>query len=178
MDNIRNTILITLDILSINPDSVESKTMEHLIKIESVISSMFDIQQRIIKDIKTNKPSILKVVSESNIARQTVYNNPILKEYIENRIKDFSRFDISNQVERLNARISELEKQLKQMEERDVREQLMIYKMQMLEEEVNLRVKQNIELNERYNNAVRLINETPISLKTKEVNNVVNITKK
>jgi len=159
MDNINNTIALTLEVLGINADSIDPRIMEHLVIIEEILTEIFNNHQQLLIDIKLNKPSKLKITSTKKISRQTIYNNPNLKHYIEKRIEEFDVFFDIKKNERFSSRISDLEGMVKRMEERDVNEELQNHKINTLQNELKLRKKQNVEFKERYNNAVKQINQ-------------------
>lgn len=152
MDGLIETINLTLEKLNIKNELVEPKIMEHLKKIEIFLSEKFAKQEEIKNEIKKNRPSINGTAIESNIARQTIYNNELLKKYIEVRIERYNQLDPVKRSEKLSERILELEAKIKKMEERDVQIELMRRKVSLVEKELKLLKSENKELHEKYHN--------------------------
>ncbi|MCM3359532.1 hypothetical protein [Psychrobacillus sp. MER TA 171] len=152
MVNLIDTINVTIEKMGIKFDLIEPKILEHLKKVEQVISEKFSIQEDIQNNIKNNRLSINNIASDSNIARQTIYNNELLKSYIEIRINSYNQFDPGKKNDKLLEQISVLEKMIKKMTERDVQLELTRRKLALVENELKLLKKENIELHQRYNN--------------------------
>lgn len=152
MDKLIDSIRHNLEEMGVQPDLVEPKLLKHLYKIEEVITQKFIIQEQINDAIIKNRPSINNIAIESKIARQTIYNNTILKEYIEYRINKYFNSDLGRKVEKLLERITELEDTVRKMMERDVGLELMRNKISLLEKELQLSKQENYELLSKYNN--------------------------
>ncbi|CAM4038082.1 hypothetical protein COLU111180_20425 [Cohnella lubricantis] len=152
MDQIIDNIRVHLTEMGIQPDLVEPKILMHLHKIEETLSNKFNALEQINEAIIKNRPSINNISSESKVARQTVYNNAILKEYIEYRINQYAIMDPGKRAERLLERIAELEDTVRKMMERDVGLELMRNKISLLEKELQLTKQENHELHNKYNN--------------------------
>jgi hypothetical protein len=154
MDKINTTIQTNLTEIKIDINKIEPNIMKHLINIETVFTDIFDTNNQLMTKLKENKPSILTISKKCNIARQTIYNNPLLKDYIELRLKQFNLLNVINtQNINLSQRVAELEEMLIKMQARDVNEQLLKNKVSSLEDELNILKKQNLELLHRYKNA-------------------------
>lgn len=154
MDKINTTIQTNLTEIKIDINKIEPNIMKHLINIETVFTDIFDTNNQLMTKLKENKPSILTISKKCNIARQTIYNNPLLKDYIELRLKQFNLLNVINtQNINLSQRVTELEEMVIKMQARDVNEQLLKNKVSSLEDELKILKKQNLELLHRYKNA-------------------------
>lgn len=142
----------TLEKLNVQSELVEPKNWEHLRKIESVINEAFVSQEDFMKGMKKIRPSKNNIASRASIARQTIYNNELLIKYIEYRINEYNELDPFKKNEKFLERISVLENQIKLMIERDVKEELMRRKIDLLEMELKEAKKEKKELQEKYNN--------------------------
>lgn len=152
MDKLIDTITLNLEQMKVDTDLVELKSWEQLKKIESVLSEAFKIQEEVKNAIKNTRPSINNTATKSKIARQTIYNNELLKEYIEFRISEYNNSDPIRKNEKFLERIAELENKVKLMSERDVGLELMRRKILLLESNLKNIKKENKELHEKYNN--------------------------
>lgn len=152
MDKLIDTITLNLEQMNVDTELIEWKSWEQLKKIESVLSEAFIIQEEYKNTIKNTRPSIINTATKSKIARQTIYNNELLKKYIEFRISEYNNSDPIKKNEKLLERIAELENKLKLMSERDVGLELMRRKITLLEENIKNIKKENKELHEKYIN--------------------------
>lgn len=155
MDKLNSSIETTLNKLEISFPLVEPKLIKHLQKIEQVLESIFARQETLLTEIKNNKPSLLKISTEANIARQTLYNNPILKAYIEFRIEEYNVNDISNKNQILQDKIKELNDVIEKMQVRDVNIELLKHEVTSLKEELKINKKETLEWKQKYNNLLK-----------------------
>jgi hypothetical protein len=173
MDKLNENISLTLEKINVSIELIEPKVREHLYKIETTISEKFTMQEDIINQLKKSRPSINNIATESKIARQTIYNNELLKDYIEIRIETYNSIDPLKKNEKLLQRISELDSKIKKMMERDVQIEIMRRKVSLIENELKLLKKEKVELQERYNN----LKQSTVS-KNKNPSNVVELLNK
>lgn len=166
------TITLTLEKMNIQTDLVEPKSWEQLKKIESVLSEAFKVQEEFKNAIKDTKPSVNKTATKSNIARQTFYNNDLLKQYTEFRISEYNNYDPIRRNEKLLERIAELEDKVKLMSERDVCLELMRRKITLLESDLKNIKKENKELHEKYNNLKNKNNKEKNPERSKNISKV------
>lgn len=152
MVKLDENIILTLEKMKVSIELIEPKVKEYLNKVEKIISEKFSLQEEIKTQMKKNRPSINNIATESKIARQTIYNNEVLKNYIEIRIDQYNQDDPVKRNEKLSEKISELESIIKKMMERDVSVELMRRKVSLVENELKLLKRENTELHERYNN--------------------------
>lgn len=155
MDIVNTAIIKHLEDIGIEVETINTNILKYLGKIEAVLTLKFEEQSRLTSFLKSNKPSILQVSSEANIARQTLYNNPLLKEYIEKRLEDYHQNDPYKRIEALSTRINQLQDEVLTMRRRDVNEELLKKRIFDLEEELTIKNKEIRSLNEQ----VRLANE-------------------
>ncbi|MGG3561963.1 hypothetical protein ABES03_10190 [Neobacillus rhizosphaerae] len=157
MDELIETINLTLEKLGIKNELVEPKIMEYLKKMEAVLSEKLAKQEVIQNEITKNRPSINGIAKESKVARQTIYNNNLLKNYTQLRMDNYNQQDPVKRNEKLSEDISKLEKRIKQMGERDVQIELMRRKVSLVEKELKHLKEEKEELQQRYNNVRRKI---------------------
>lgn len=169
MDKVTTNIDTTLTKLGISASLVESKITKHLQKIEQVLESIFAKQETLLDDMKANKPSLLKISAEANIARQTLYNNPILKAYIEFRIEEYNVNDIGNKNQFLQDKIKELNDTIEKMQVRDVNVELLKHEVSSLKEELKINKKETLEWKQKYNNLLKKKEEPTASPLKKDI---------
>jgi len=155
MDKITNNIENTLNKLEVDSSLVDPKLIKHLQKIELVLENIFAKQENFLAEIKTNKPSLLKISANANIARQTLYNNPILKAYIEFRVEEYNVNDIGNKNQILRDKIKELNNIIEKMQVRDVNVELLKHEVVSFEDELKLSKKETFEWRQKYNNLLK-----------------------
>ncbi|WP_100489238.1 hypothetical protein [Sporolactobacillus pectinivorans] len=152
MADLNQSIRIFLEQMNVDPKLVEPKNWDHLAKIEKVFNELFLIQTENNNVIKSNRPSINNIAVKSKIARQTIYNNELLKKYIEFRIDQYDESDPLKKNDQLRDKILHLEKQIRAMVVRDVNLELMRRKITLLENEIKLIKQEKDEIQIRYNN--------------------------
>lgn len=165
LDKLESTVRDRLNEMGININTIKSTSLNHLIKIENVVSEKLQKQSKILDDFKNNKISLLSISEESKIARQTFYNNPILKEYINYLIDNYDLVDPYKKIDILNNKISELQEIITQMQIRDVDFELANHEKEVLKNELKQKKneiyklkKQNIEISSRLNDYKKQLN--------------------
>ena len=169
MDKVTTNIDTTLYKLGISASLVEPKITKHLQKIEQVLENIFIKQETLLAEMKANKPSLLKISEEANIARQTLYNNPILKAYIEFRIEEYNVNDIGNKNQSLQDKIKELNDTIEKMQIRDVNIELLKHEVSSLKEELKINKKETLEWKQKYNNLLMKKEEPTTSPLKKDI---------
>jgi hypothetical protein len=157
MDELIETINLTLERLGIKNELVEPRIMDYLKKMEAVLSEKFAKQEELQNEITKNRPSINSISKESKVARQTIYNNNLLKNYTQLRMGNYNQQDPVKRNEKLSEEISQLEKRINQMEERDVQIELMRRKVALVEKELKQLKVEKEELQQKYINVRRKI---------------------
>lgn len=99
---------------------LQPKQQKYLQKIDQAIYSLFETEMKAQEDTSRNYVSIKRISKETDIARQTFYNLPILSEYIEHCSKEFEKIDTSYRLKRALDKNQEYQKQIQQMVKRDV----------------------------------------------------------
>ncbi len=165
---LESTVKNRLEEMGINVDTLKSTSLKHLIKIEDVISEKLENQSKMLESFKENKISVLSISEESKIARQTFYNNPILKEYITFVLDNSDLVDPYKKIDTLNAKLYELQEMVTQMQIRDVNLEILYQEKENLKDELNQKKKeitqlrkQNQEISARitdYKKQLRLLN--------------------
>lgn len=155
---LESTVKDRLDKMGININSIKPTSLKHLVKIENVISDKLENQAKMLEIFKENKISVLSISEESKIARQTFYNNPILKEYIDFTIESSDLVDPYKKIDELSSKLSELQEMIIQMQIRDVDTEILYQDKEKLKNELNQKKKeitqlrkQNQEMSSRLN---------------------------
>lgn len=143
---LESTVKNRLYEMGINVDTLKSTSLKHLIKIEDVISEKLENQSKMLESFKENKVSVLSISEESKIARQTFYNNPILKEYITYVLDNSDLVDPYKKIDALNAKLSELQEMVTQMQIRDVNLEILYQEKENLKDELNQKKKEITQL--------------------------------
>lgn len=143
---LESTVKNRLDEMGINIDTLKSTSLKHLIKIEDVISKKLENQSKMLENFKENKVSVLSISEESKIARQTFYNNPILKEYITYVLDNSDLVDPYKKIGELSSKLSELQEMITQMQIRDVNTELLYQDKEKLKDELRQKKKEITQL--------------------------------
>lgn len=101
-------------------DALSTKDQQYLVTIETAITEIFELEQQAREMISKNTVSVKGVASRTKIARQTLYNNPILKEYINYRSKSFDKVDASKKNTARDEEIKALREEITALHRRDV----------------------------------------------------------
>lgn len=101
-------------------DALSEKDKQYLITVETAITETFDLEQQARDMIAKNTVSVKGIANRTQIARQTLYNNPMLKEYINYRAKAFTRIDASRQDAAKDEEIKKLKEEVEALHKRDV----------------------------------------------------------
>jgi hypothetical protein len=91
-------------------DNISQKSMERLINVERCIQNKIEVQLDMVKKLKETKITKVSLGKEVSIARKTLYNDEILRIYIDRSIEEEK--DIFNviKIEKLEKQIEELTK--------------------------------------------------------------------
>ena len=116
--DVNERVLETLKSFGLDTD-IKPMTLKHLAKIDKVLETMTQARTNAFQEIKNNKISINRVAKESGIARQTFYNNPIIKAYIEKYLA--ANIDVSpyETIEMLREEIRRKDEQIAGLVQRD-----------------------------------------------------------
>lgn len=100
-------------------DDLTLKEKDYLLKIDAVISEIFQREQKARDLLTNNHLSINSISIKAGIARQTIYNNSVLKDYILIKASEFKQIDLSVSNQDLIIRNSILSEQVELMKHRD-----------------------------------------------------------
>lgn len=81
-------------LLNMNLEGLDPKDKEYLLSIERVVLENYAVAKELRESLKKNKLSLNVLATRTKIARQTFYNNDVLKVYVELTIKEFESVDL------------------------------------------------------------------------------------
>ena len=81
-------------LLNMNLEGLDPKDKEYLLSIERVVLENYAVAKDLRESLKKNKLSLNVLATRTKIARQTFYNNDVLKVYVEQTIKEFESVDL------------------------------------------------------------------------------------
>lgn len=111
--DIEDKIKLITQELDIDFNKLEPRVIKHLMNIESSISRRESIFNQLADDAKNNKITLSSIAQDSGInSRQTIYNNDVLKNYINARISQANSLNPYNQIEFLKDQIKYLHNDL------------------------------------------------------------------
>lgn len=145
MDLIEKELILKFDKMGIEYISLKPNIKNHLYKLELTLAQVNNQRINLINEYKKIKPSVLSVSTDAKIARQTLYNNKILKEYIEFSIKDFDAYDPFQEIDDLKNKVTLLNEQLDKMYQRDIEVEIMFNENKELKNKLK-DVKRNLEV--------------------------------
>lgn len=93
-----------------NLKDFDDKTIKRLYEIEKFLYNMEVDAKEIEEKLKGLKPNITNITSSKDVSitRKTVYNNNLLKEYIEHSIEDFPDYTKEIEMKKIKDKYSEL----------------------------------------------------------------------
>lgn len=101
-------------------DALSDKDKQYLMIIETVITETFELEQKAKEMISKNVVSVKGISKKTDIARQTLYNNSMLKEYINYRSMAFEKIDASKNDTAKDDEIKRLKEEITALHIRDV----------------------------------------------------------
>jgi len=138
-------------ILGYDFDELSEKIKKYLEQIETSILEVIYREEEARKLLTRNHLSINSISDKSNISRQTLYSNSILKEYIVLRETEFKKNDISFNTQEQKEYIKELSNQIKLMQIRDSEIEELKVEISTLKEKLKEKDKELIRAKERIN---------------------------
>lgn len=174
MDTIDKSICDSLKNLNVNKDTLSQNILNYLRKIEEEFHLVFSRQENLNKGIKNNKPTMIRISNNTNISRQTFFNNPILKDYVTLRTTQFNEKFNFNSSTNSSKKINELEEIIKKMSIRDANEELLKRTISELEKEIITLKKNYAEINHKYYNLLSKSKNQNID-SSNISNNVINL---
>lgn len=98
---------------------LKNKEVDYLLKIEKNITETFEKEKYAKNILNRNFVSFVNVSQSTDISRQTLHNNEILKYYIKQRCIDFEKVSQKCILADKNNQIAELKEELEQLHKRD-----------------------------------------------------------
>lgn len=139
-ESIEAKVIASLNNLSIDYNKLKPKEKKHLINIENTLTNTEALYLQLVQSLKDNKPSISSVSEGAGISsRQTIYNNPVLKNYITSRIDEITKLDPTNEIEYLKNKIQDLNTKLSLMVDRDIDTEILRHNVKHLKEQLKNR---------------------------------------
>ena len=125
---------LTLD-LDINYNSLNTKTKQHLINIEHSISNR---ESKYLENkLQGNKITLTSISEDAGIkSRQTIYNNPELKAYIDARMRQANELNPYHLIDDLRAKIVDIQEMYDKMVERDIDTEILRYEVSKLKNDI------------------------------------------
>lgn len=158
MDKIRDNIKNKLTLLNIDINKIPKKQLEYLIKIETLLIEQTRRQEFALSELKELGFSINSVSDSTGISRQTFYNNPILKQYVEYSINLFNENNVYFKIKELKESLADVLDENTKMKYRDLNFELLKHDLEDIQillkqkdKEISQLRKKNIDLNKKIN---------------------------
>jgi len=127
---------LTLD-LDINYNSLNTKTKKHLINIEHSISNRESKYLELKNKLQGNKITLTSISEDAGIkSRQTIYNNPELKAYVDARMRQANELNPYHLIDDLRAKIADIQEMYDKMVERDIDTEILRYEVSKLKNDI------------------------------------------
>lgn len=124
--------------INVNYDELKPTIKKYLDKIEFFITDIEIRKNNLeteLRDLTKNKPNLLSVSNGAKISRQTLYNNEILKNYIETASDDIFVANPNEKIiEDLQKKVASLNTIIEKLQIRDFESQILIQENQKLRE--------------------------------------------
>jgi len=109
-ERIIKTITSRLKKMDYTYEFLDEKQQKYIYRLEESISEIFKAESEIKSIIAKNKITTKTISESSNIARQTIYNIPILNEYINFCADEFNKVSVSANSSAMSEELQELNK--------------------------------------------------------------------
>jgi uncharacterized protein (UPF0276 family) len=126
--------------------------------IEKEISARLELQESNYQEIKNNKINISSIAKTVDIARKTIYNNAILKDYINYANNIYNENYAENKISKLEDKISEQKTTIEKMVERDIIIENLKLELDQVKKEIHAYKKENKMLQSEKNKLLSEIN--------------------
>jgi len=130
-------------------DALNDKEKKYLIKIEDCIQQIIDRESRAKTLLTKNNISIKSISEQTQIARQTFYNIPLLSEYINYNCERFQKIDISFILNTYQEDIKRLKSEILAMRKRDVQLEEMKIEINTLKQQIKVKDETLLSLRNR-----------------------------
>lgn len=145
--------LIKTKLTNINYDYsiLTPSQIKQLIKIETEVSKRISMQKDYLNNLKDIKINISSISNTVGIARKTIYNNDILKEYIEYSSELYENNFPNSDTSTLKEKLSEYKNIIDEMVKRDILLEDLKNEIDILQKELLLYKEKNDDLALRNN---------------------------
>ena len=146
-------------------DMLTKHQLEQLIKVDNVIQLRLKINAEAWESIKKSKINIMSIAADLSIQRQTIYNNELIKKYIEQAQSKLIEPDDISVVEKLRQEKNFLQDQIRGLILRDVKEADLRYENDKLLKEIAILQQQVVQLTEQHIHDLEIIRKLQTSAK-------------
>lgn len=154
-------------------DLCKTNIQKYLIKIETQIQEVNSKREKAMEEYKSSRINILSISKNCNISRQTIYNNrEILEKYIQFSQEEFDKNDFELDLNEKDEAIKEMKEIIAKLYDRDLKEQLKLDSVHIIELENKSLLKELQILNRK--NEMLQIELDKLKLKLREKSNLVN----
>lgn len=134
--NIEEELKSTCNELGIDYNNLKTKTKKHLLNIETAIAKRKSKYDELERELKDNKITLSCISDDTEISRQTLYNNGELKAYINLRMVQINELNPYHKIDELKKEINKLDKKLQLMVERDIDTEILRNENELLLEQI------------------------------------------
>ena len=146
------TILISL---GINPDKLSSNEVNYIIELETIFNKRMDELIKLKTGLRDNRLTFSALTDETSFSRQTLYNNPTLKQFASCCIETYEKDNPVSIMESLKLKITDLKDENEKMHMRDIQELLLKQSVTKLQEELTSQKDENLRLQGRYSDLLQ-----------------------
>ncbi|MVX62407.1 hypothetical protein GKZ28_01660 [Clostridium chromiireducens] len=162
---------VLLSNYSVGLDEVKENVKKYLIDIEKYISEVENKLLFLNNEYIELKLTKTKIVSEIKIARQTYYNNKsLLEKYMDIRIEELEKINLLNKYKEMKESSAELNEKLYKASIRDVREQILMDKIEAKDNEI----KELLNINKQLSKRIDVLMKENQKYKMNDRNDVIN----
>lgn len=140
-----------LEYLNEDYNTLSDRVIKYLITIETIINDKKTISEDAISTIKENKINLNTISTVMGISRTTLYNNKVLKKYINYSIDMENENNPYCMIEKLKSSKKELENQIFDMVDRDINIEFMNQEIIQLKNEIHKKIEECNRMKERRN---------------------------
>ena len=138
-----------LEYLNEDYNTLSDRVIKYLITIETIINDKKTISEDAISTIKENKINLNTISTVMGISRTTLYNNKVLKKYINYSIDMENENNPYCMIEKLKSSKKELENQIFDMVDRDINIEFMNQEIIQLKNEIHKKIEECNRMKER-----------------------------
>lgn len=109
-----------LEKLNYNLNSLPNETKKHLLSIKAFCDEQIKVEKELHAQLSRHYVSKKSIANNTDVARQTLYNNEIIGKYVDMKITEFNKIDDSKKLAELAKNYEMVYKQLLAFAERDI----------------------------------------------------------